>query len=142
MVKNRPIVTMIILLLTMMLFAAGAFIAYILMNDTAESKEPTIDDILEATWETEEITTNLKNNDLIRTQFRIQLTNKEAREEIEKRDFQVYNIIINELAQMEKEDFNESDGLTKLEEQAKEKINQLLQAGLVERVYTTKKMIQ
>ena len=46
-----------------------------------------------------EITTNLASNDFIRISFKIQTDSKKAKEELEKRDFQVNNIIILELSE-------------------------------------------
>lgn len=107
-----------------------------------QTNEPSVKELVEATWETEEITTNLKNSEYIMVQFQIQLENKQAKNEVEQRDFQFYNIIINELAQMDAEDFNEKNSLHKLENRLKEKMNELLQSEVVQRVYTVKKLIQ
>lgn len=133
---------MIIILLTILLIGAAALITYFLLNDTEQTGEPTIDEMLEATWETKEITTNLAKSDMIRIQFKIQMDNKKAKEEIEKRDFQIYNIIITELSKMEASNFNEGNGLAELEERVKTESNHLLQDGNVDRVYTTMKIIQ
>jgi len=133
---------MFVTILIILLLGAGGYIAFLLMDDSDQGGEPTVDEILDATWETEEITTNLANNDIIRIQFSVQLDNKKAREEIEKRDFQVYNAIINELSSMESSHFREKDSLQSLEEQLTAKIDELLHNGKVVRVYTTQKIIQ
>ena len=51
------------------------------------SKEPTIDEMIEATVDIPEITTNLASNDFIRISFKIQTDSKKAKEELEKRKF-------------------------------------------------------
>ena len=70
-------------------------------NNQSKDSEPTIDEVLEMSVDIKEITTNLASNDFIRISFKIQTDSKEAKEELEKRDFQVNNIIILELSGLE-----------------------------------------
>lgn len=141
MVKNKMVFTMVIILLSILIIGIVALIVYFKF-DNQLSGEPTIDEIVESTWQTEEITTNLNDNHIIRIQFQIQLDNKKAKNEIEKRDFQVNNTILNELSNMKAEDFNEKESLTSLEDRLQQQVNELLSDGEVTRVYTIQKIIQ
>ena len=89
-----------------------------------------------------EITTNLASNDFIRISFKIQTDSKDAKEELEKRDFQVNNIIILELSGLEVEEIQGKEGQSKLEETLKTKINEFLQEGKVQKVYITQFLLQ
>lgn len=133
---------MFILLVIIALVGAVAII--MLLNDNNQSKgsEPTIDEVLEASVDIKEITTNLASNDFIRISFKIQTDSKEAKEELGKRDFQVNNIIILELSGLEVEEIQGKEGQLKLEETLKTKINEILQKGKVQKVYITQFLLQ
>lgn len=68
------------------------------------------------------------------------LDSKDAKKEITKREFQVRNQIIKELATMKEADFK--SGLGKLEEQLQTKLNELMTEGEVTGVYTISKILQ
>ena len=111
-------------------------------NNQANQSEPTIDEVLEASVDVTEITTNLASNDFIRISFKIQTDSKEAKEELEKRDFQINNIIILELSGLKAEEIQGKDGQLKIEDTLKTKINEILQAGEVQKVYITQFLLQ
>ena len=140
--NNKLVMTMFILLVIIAL--VGAVAIFMLLNDNNQSKgsEPTIDEVLEASVDVKEITTNLASNDFIRISFKIQTDSKEAKEELEKRDFQVNNIIILELSGLEVEEIQGKEGQLKLEETLKTKINEILQKGKVQKVYITQFLLQ
>lgn len=104
--------------------------------------EPTIDEVLEQSVDTKEITTNLLSEDYVKISFKIQTDSKDAKEELEKRDFQVNNIVIQELAAMKTEDFKGKQGIENLEQTLKIRLNELLQGGKVVHVYTTSFILQ
>jgi len=66
---------------------------------------------------------------------------KKAKEEFKKRDFQIKNLIISELSEMEPSDLDGKEGKQSLEETIKGKINDLMQNGKVVRVYITSYVI-
>jgi flagellar FliL protein len=111
-------------------------------NNQSKSSEPTIDEVLEMSVDIKEITTNLASNDFIRISFKIQTDSKKAKEELQKRDFQVNNIIILELSGLEVEEIQGKEGQLKLEETLKTKINEILQEGKVQKVYITQFLLQ
>lgn len=140
MVKNKLAFSMIVMMLTIIIIALVAVIIYFKLND--ESSKQSIDYIVASSWQTKEITTNTKDNQYVRIQFQIQLDNKKAKKEIEKRDFQVYDIIYNSLTEMNAEDFTSQEKIVKLEETLSSEINEILQDGEVVQIYTIEKIIQ
>lgn len=133
---------MFILLVIIALVGAVAIIMLLNTNNQSKSSEPTIDEVLEMSVDIKEITTNLASNDFIRISFKIQTDSKKAKEELQKRDFQVNNIIILELSGLEVEEIQGKEGQLKLEETLKTKINEILQEGKVQQVYITQFLLQ
>ncbi|UTR10859.1 flagellar basal body-associated protein FliL [Evansella sp. LMS18] len=143
MFRNKLVNIMLVILGA--LTVAGVLIIVIYTQFAEESHaegEPGIEEILKTTVETDEIITNLLSSNIIRTQFVIQLDNRNAKAELEKRDFQVENIIIRELSDMKESDFQGSEGISALEKQIKDKVNEILQEGTVEEVYLKQRVIQ
>ena len=133
---------MFILLVIIALVGAVAIIMLLNTNNQGKDSKPTIDEVLEMSVDIKEITTNLASNDFIRISFKIQTDSKEAKEELQKRDFQVNNIIILELSGLEVEEIQGKEGQLKLEETLKTKINEILQEGKVQKVYITQFLLQ
>lgn len=106
------------------------------------NREPTIDEIIAHSVDFNDITTNLLTNDFVRVSFKIQVDNQKAKTELEKRDFQVKNIIIRELSGMRASDFDGSDGIRRLEDIVRLNINEYMQEGSVVNVYTTGFVLQ
>jgi flagellar protein FliL len=134
---------MLIILIALTLIGVITLVLYNYMYKVEDlNREPTIDEILALSVDTNEITTNLLTNDFIRVTFKIQVDNDKAKKELEKRDFQVRNIIIRELSGMRASDFAGSEGIVKLEDIIKKKINEYMQDGSVVNVYTTGFVLQ
>lgn len=133
---------MLVLLLVITLAGAGAFIYIWKFTGEQKTNEPSIDEILESSVDIEEMTTNLASNNFIRISFKIQTDSKEAKEELEKRDFQVKNIIIQELSEKKSEELKGKNGQIKLENDLKDKINELMQEGKVVQVYIVNSLLQ
>ncbi|MER2059331.1 MAG: flagellar basal body-associated protein FliL [Niallia sp.] len=140
--NNKVIITMLVLLLVITLAGAGAFIYIWKFTGDEKAKEPSIEEILESSVDVEEITTNLATDNFIRISFKIQTDSKKAKEELEKRDFQVKNIIIQELSEKTTEDLRGKNGQIKLENDLKDKINELMQEGKVVQVYIVNSLLQ
>ncbi|MBY0120687.1 flagellar basal body-associated protein FliL [Bacillus sp. S/N-304-OC-R1] len=140
--NNKLVMIMLIMLVAIALVGTVAIIIVKQLNDNSGSKEPTIDEVLAASVDVPQITTNLASNDFIRISFKIQTDSKKAKEELEKRDFQVKDIIIQELSEMKAEDVQGKDGQQKLKEDLKTKINKILQKGVVKQVYITENLLQ
>ncbi|MFA8437496.1 flagellar basal body-associated FliL family protein [Pueribacillus sp. YX66] len=140
MVKNRLVFSMVVTMLTIIIIGLVAVIIYFKLD--GESDKQTINDVVASSWETKEITTNTNDDQFIRIQFQIQLNNKKAKKEIEKRDFQVYDIIYSELTSMKAEEFVVNEKLAQFERSVINEINQILEDGEVTQIYTIQKIIQ
>lgn len=133
---------MIIILVTIALTGVVAYFVLTNLTKSDGPKEPSIDDILETTVDIEEMTTNLNDGHYLVIQFKIQANNKKTKEELEKRNFQIKNILIQELASMKGEQFTTKEGLLEVEDTLKMRINEIVQTGTVEKVYITNRLIQ
>jgi flagellar FliL protein len=141
--SNKLVMTMLILLIAIALVGAVAIV--MVLNHPGQDKnseQPTIDEVIEASVDINEVTTNLASNDFIRISFKIQTDSKEAKEELEKRNFQVNNIIILELSEKTAESIQGREGQLQLEETLRIRINELMQDGKVEKVYITQFLLQ
>lgn len=140
--NNKVLVIMLVLILTIALVGAGAFVYIWKFSGEKEEKEPTIDEVVEASIDIPELTTNLATDNFIRISFKVQTDSKKAAEELEKRIFQVQNIIIQELSEKTPKDMQGKEGQVMLENDLKEKINELMQEGKVVQVYITNSLLQ
>ncbi|TYS16276.1 flagellar basal body-associated protein FliL [Rossellomorea vietnamensis] len=139
--KNKLLTITLILLVTITLVGVLALVVLLKFNED-ETKEPTIDEVIEASVDVPELTTNLLSGDYIKISFKVQTDGKKAKEELEKRDFQVKNIIIEELSELKSDELQGKEGKQQLETTIKDKANSLMQEGKVERVYITSYIIQ
>jgi flagellar protein FliL len=140
--KNKALTIMMILLVTITLVGVIALVVILKLSGDEETKEPSIEEVIENSVDIPETTTNLMSNDFIRISFKIQTDSKKAKSELEKRDFQVNNIIIEELSELKAEELQGKKGKELIETRVKDKVNSLMQEGMVERVYITSMMIQ
>ncbi|KGP92864.1 flagellar basal body-associated protein FliL [Pontibacillus chungwhensis BH030062] len=130
------------MVISLVVITVGGVVALILVlnSSTQASDEPTIDELREYSIETDELTTDLQNDRFVRIQFRIVTDSKDAKEELEKRDFQLKNILIKQLSPMNEEEFK--SGVESLEGTLKTRLNELMTEGVVTEVYTIKKVLQ
>ncbi|WP_183041679.1 flagellar basal body-associated protein FliL [Caldibacillus debilis] len=138
--KNRSTAILVFALITVIV-AAGVYIYFLKQSDEADAKI-SADDLLKRTLEIPEMTTNLKNEHYIRVSFKIQTDDEKTKEELEKRDYQVKNVIIKLLSGTDAKDLQGTQGKIQLENQLKEKLNELAKPGSVEQVYITSILIQ
>jgi len=142
MMKNKLFMIMTIMLAAILLVGAVAATVIYKMNNTAEAKGPTIDEVLEDSVDIPQLTTNLASDDYIRISFKIQTDSTDAKDEVQKRDFQVKNIIIQELSEKQAKDLQGKEGKLQLENTLKDRINHLMQDGKVVKVYITDSLLQ
>ncbi|WP_169871059.1 flagellar basal body-associated protein FliL [Shouchella patagoniensis] len=141
--KNRVIGVILSLFVSGAIVLAGLYLLEVGPFATNHaSGAPTIDEINGRSFNTEEAITNLKSGELIRAQFRIQLNDKETLEDIEKRDFQVDNVILLALAETSADELLSAEGITELEHTIQTRLNDHLNEGSVEAVFTTSKVVQ
>jgi len=139
-VTNKFLKTMVIILAIIAIISAGA--VYFLLQNNHANKQQSIDDIIKVSVDVKDITTNLATNNYVKMSFKIQTDSKAAKEELTKRDFQVRNIIIEQLADTKASDLQGKAGIVKLEDSLRKKINQIMQDGQVVKVYITDSLLQ
>ncbi|MCZ8492525.1 flagellar basal body-associated protein FliL [Priestia megaterium] len=143
MFKNKLVSKMIIILLSFTLIGSVAVIVTLKYTEQASTeKGPSIDDVIKASVDVTDIKTNLKSNNYISISFKIQMDSKKAAGELQKRDFQVRDIIIKRLSDMSAQDFEGTQGLSTLETDIAKQIDQLMENGHVVKIYTTSKVLQ
>ncbi|MEG0471264.1 MAG: flagellar basal body-associated protein FliL [Solibacillus sp.] len=140
--KNNKLLTiMLIILVTITLVGVIAVVLVTQLNKGPEVSEPTIDEIAVASVDIPELTTNLADGSFVRMQLKIQTTSEESAAELLKRDFQVNNILIQELSEMEVEALEGKQGKVAFQNTIKSQINELMQEGEVVQVYFTSYII-
>jgi flagellar FliL protein len=140
--KNKLFTVSLIILVCITLIGVVALILFMELKKGDEVKEPTIDKIIESSVDVEEITTNIGNGQFIRITLKVQTDNKKAAKELAKRDFQVKNIVIQELSEMTAKDFEGKAGKQAFEDALKSILNPLMQNGEVKKVYIVSYIIQ
>lgn len=138
----RVLTTFLISLSVIIVLATGILGVFFFMSkeDSSANTEQSIDDMNEFSYETPEITTDLIDGRFVRIQFLIITDGKKAKKEIEKRDFQIENILIKEISQMDEVDF--TTGLNDVESFLQENLNEVMTDGEIIDVYTIKKILQ
>lgn len=136
-------VRFLLIFMSVVIIALSVGLYYFFIKGTeAAGGKPTADEIVENSVEIPEITTNLLNGDYIRISFTIQTDGKKAKEELEKRNFQVENVIIKKLSGLEAKDLEGTEGKVKLENDLKESLSESMEEGKIIQVYITSTIIQ
>jgi flagellar protein FliL len=137
--KLKPIILIII---AAILLLGGVW--FFLHKSTSEekTKELSADEIIAMSVETESITTNLSTGGYVQLSFQLQTDSEKAKEELEKRDFQVKNVILKLFSSLTEDEINSPEETVQFEEQIKNELNKFMQSGHIVKVYTTNKMIQ
>lgn len=141
--KNKVLTIMLVVLVSLTLI--GIVAAVIITQIGGEDKvnaEPDIDTVLESSVDVEELTTNLKGSNFVKISLKVQTDSKGAAEELTKRDFQMKDILIEELSELSKENLEGKKGKAVLQNTLKTKFNELMQEGQIQRVYITSCIIQ
>src|SRR5699024_12203137 len=97
----------------------------------------TIDEMNQYAYTTPEVTTDLEDGSFVRIEFEIITDGKKSLKEVEKREFQIKNLLIKELSLMSEPDFYA--GLSDLESDMKDNLNELMEDGEITDVYTVSK---
>ncbi|SEP57300.1 flagellar basal body-associated FliL family protein [Piscibacillus halophilus] len=139
---SKPIKIMLTSLVTLTLVGVIVIVALLYLDSsTSEASEPSIDDQVENSFVTEEITTDLLDGSFVKIKFRIVTDSQQALSYLQKGEgFQLNNSIIKVLTVKESADFR--TGLEQIEESIKLKLNELLDEGLVTEVYVIEKVLQ
>ena len=141
--KNNKLLTiMLIILVTITLFGVIVVVLLTQLDKSSATPEPTIDEIVESSVDIPEITTNLADGGFVRISLKVQASDKKAGQELLKRDFQVKNIVIQELSEMERESLEGKQGKIAFQNAIKSQVNELMQDGEVTQVYITSYVLQ
>ncbi len=130
---------MIILLIILIVIGGLGAAAYFVLGGKSEKSEAkkSIDEIVASSVDVEEITTNLKSDNIIRLAIKLETDSDKSKEELEKRDFQVKDAVISLLADTNANEIEGDKGKEAFKKELKDKINSYLQEGKVEKVYIT-----
>ncbi|MEI1421389.1 flagellar basal body-associated protein FliL [Bacillus cabrialesii] len=130
---------MIILLIILIVIGALGAAAYFVLGGKSEKSEAkkSIDEIVASSVDVEEITTNLKSDNIVRLAIKLETDSDKSKEELEKRDFQVKDAVISLLADTNANEIEGDKGKEAFKKELKGKINSYLQEGKVEKVYIT-----
>lgn len=126
-------------LITIAIAGIGA-IVFILLNNDDPDREPTIDEQIAYSFTTEEINLDLNGNNFVRIQFNIITDSDDARDEVEKRQFQFKNLLIKESVDITAAELQ--TGLGDLEENLKNQMNELMIEGVITDIYIIGKIVQ
>lgn len=133
---------MLIILVSITLIGIVAMVMITQGSKDSANAEPDIDTVLESSVDVEELTTNLKGENFVKISLKVQTDSKKAAAELTKRDFQMKDIIIEELSEMSKEDLEGKKGKEVLQNTLKTQFNGLMQDGKIQKVYITSCIIQ
>lgn len=133
---------MIIAILTILVIAAVVAVVVVVnfMDESSADDSQTIDEMNQYAYTTPEVTTDLEGGSFVRIEFQIITDGKKSLKEVEKREFQIKNLLIKELSLMSEEDF--SSGLSDLETDMKDNLNEMMEDGEITDVYTVNKILQ
>ena len=140
--KNKLLTIILVFLAAILLLGFIAVFIWMDNEDDSSDKEPNIDEVIEYSVGIPEITTNLSDNTLIRVSYMMETNNKKAKEELEKRIFQVNDIVIYELSELKAAQLNDKNGKLEFENKLMTQINALMQEGKVIQIYTTSSILQ
>ncbi|MGM7681693.1 flagellar basal body-associated protein FliL [Cytobacillus sp. Hm23] len=140
--KNKWYIFLIVMLAILAII--GSILIYILLDSRNANAEepPTIDEIIVNSVDIADITTNLLDHGFIRVSFKVETDGKDAKKELEKRDFQVRNIMIQELSEMKAEQFDGKQGKIALQDKLLTQMNEIMQDGTIQNVYITSFLLQ
>jgi flagellar FliL protein len=151
MFKNKLLNMSIILLIAITLLGVVALVLYkyVLIpqetngqNTQNDPGTPSIEEMVEMSVSTGELTTNLADNRYAVMDFTIVLNNKDAKEEVEMGLFLVKREIIGVLSSLTSEDLTGEEGVNAMEARIISRVNNILREGQVVKVVTTKRLIQ
>ncbi|WP_027963195.1 hypothetical protein [Halalkalibacillus halophilus] len=139
---TKPIKIMLTALITLTIIGVITIVILLFVDSgDMEEGERTVEDMVENSFVTEEITTDLADGNFVRIQFRIVTDNNDASEELQQGDFfQLNDRIIQELTVMQEDDFRNE--LEYVKQQVQDSLNDILNQGMVTDVYIVEKAVQ
>src|SRR5699024_3876331 len=132
--------TLLISMSIIIVIGAVAFVYLINSIDWDENDKQSISDMNKYSYETPEMTTDLKNGALVRIQCLAITDATQASEEVKEREFQTQNMHIKAWAVLSEEHCRED--LSDIESALQDDLNQVWDDGIVTDVYTINKILQ
>ncbi|MBE6182761.1 flagellar basal body-associated protein FliL [Heyndrickxia ginsengihumi] len=140
--KNKMIRTMLIMVSIILLAGVVTLVIIFKTEHTQNKSSPSIDEVVKSSVDIDQMTTNLKDNHIVQISIRLEANDKKAKEELTKRDFQVKDMMIDELSEMTSKDLQGEKGKVKFKTDLKNRLNKVMQDGEVVNVYITSYVIQ
>lgn len=140
--KNKMIRTMLIMVSIILLAGVVTLVIIFKTEHTQKKSSPSIDEVVKSSVDIDQMTTNLKDNHIVQISIRLEANDKKAKEELTKRDFQVKDMMIDELSEMTSKDLQGEKGKVKFKTDLKNRLNKVMQDGEVVNVYITSYVIQ
>lgn len=97
-----------LVIILILITIGGGITLYFLLNSKDTGGELTIDQMVEFSYTTEEMRTDLKDGNFVLIQFQFITDSKAGAEEIAKREFQVKNEFIKQSVDLTEKDFREN----------------------------------
>ncbi|MEC2222199.1 MULTISPECIES: flagellar basal body-associated protein FliL [Heyndrickxia] len=139
---NKMVRIMLVMISVILLAGIITIIVIYKSNEATKAKGPNIDEVVDSSVDIDTMTTNLKDNHIVQIAIKIEGNNKKAKEELTKRDFQIKDIMIDELSNMNMQDLQAEKGKQKFKTDIKNRLNKMMQDGEVVNVYITSFVIQ
>lgn len=140
---NKKLITVMLVIITSItLLGITALVVYMNVFNQKEGGPPTIDQVIQMSVDVPEITTNVEDENVVRIALKLQTNSKKSKEELDKRLFQVNDLVISELSNMKAGQLEGKKGMDQLKSLIKQRINGLMKDGKVERVYVTSFIMQ
>ncbi|AEO99272.1 MAG: flagellar basal body-associated protein FliL [Heyndrickxia faecalis] len=139
---NKMVRIMLVMISVILLAGIITIIVIYKSNEATKAKGPNIDEVVDSSVDIDTMTTNLKDNHIVQIAIKIEGNNKKAKDELTKRDFQIKDIMIDELSNMNMQDLQAEKGKQKFKTDIKNRLNKMMQDGEVVNVYITSFVIQ
>ena len=139
---NKMVRIMLVMISVILLAGIITIIVIYKSNEATKAKGPNIDEVVDSSVDIDTMTTNLKDNHIVQIAIKIEGNDKKAKEELTKRDFQIKDIMIDELSNMNMQDLQAEKGKQKFKTDIKNRLNKMMQDGEVVNVYITSFVIQ
>ncbi|WP_130860009.1 flagellar basal body-associated FliL family protein [Gracilibacillus phocaeensis] len=137
---SPKIIKTLVAMLLVITIAGVVAIFFVLNKESDTGKAMNIDDMVENSYTTEEIRTDLPDGNFVLIQFQFITDTRDGLEEIEKREFQIKNEFIKLAVNMTAEDFKHN--LAEVESEMKTAMNTHMEEGNIVEVLVINKVIQ
>ncbi|WP_066193862.1 flagellar basal body-associated FliL family protein [Gracilibacillus timonensis] len=137
---SPKIIKTLVAMLLVITIAGVVAIFFVLNKEPDTGKAMNIDDMVENSYTTEEIRTDLPDGNFVLIQFQFITDTRDGLEEIEKREFQIKNEFIKLAVNMTAEDFKHN--LAEVESEMKTAMNTHMEEGNIVEVLVINKVIQ